>query len=272
MMQGIRIQKLNSYNRIISPDNAHIKKFVKLANDSQFRKNENLAVIYGEHLFIEAIKYGLIHQVFIFEDKIHEYSHILSNVSSDKICLVSLTVLKKMNTLDLATDIVALINMDLQPNIEKTAFNQDCLVLERVQDPGNLGVILRAACASGISHVVLSPLCADHYNPKVLRASQGVQFGLQIYSNIDLIQFLTSYQGQILAMVPSADNSLYDENLIVTTAFVLGNEGNGLSSGLLKQIKKHVKIPMLGKAESLNLAMAATIGLFEMSRQRIARE
>lgn len=260
-----------AFNHIGSKDNPLVKRIVRLANESKFRHSEEQAVIYGEHLLQEAIKYGLVEQVLILEDAVTKYQYLINLLTNPQaIKLVSIEIMRKLNILDSLSEIVAVIK--IKPILAEPSLTQDSLVLENIQDPGNLGTILRAAYASGITQIVLSPKSVDAYNPKVLRASQGIQFGLQIYTGIELAQWLTKYRGQVLAMVPQANLNLYQQDLLLTTALVLGNEGNGLSCELLAQLKNQISIPMLGGAESLNLAMAATIGLFEMSRQRVVNQ
>ncbi len=261
---------MQNYKQILSKDNALIKKVVKLAKDSKFRQDMQLAVIYGEHLVIEAICYGLIADLFILDSKIDKYLPFLTKLNAASIYMLNSELMAKINLLDTPTDIVATVKIKPEDDLGLVS-NQDCLILERIQDPGNLGTILRAANASGIKNVVLSKFSVDVYNPKVLRASQGIQFGLNIFSNVDLDQFITDYKGQLLALTPHAKNDLYAQDLTKTTALVLGNEGEGLSKDLLNRIKDHITIPMMGNSESLNLAMAATISIFEMSRQRLKR-
>jgi TrmH family RNA methyltransferase len=209
--------------------------------------------------------------VLILEDAVTKYQDLINSLTNPQaIKLVPIEIMRKLNILDSLSEIVAVIK--IKPTLAEPSLTQDSLVLENIQDPGNLGTILRAAYASGITQIVLSPKSVDVYNPKVLRASQGIQFGLQIYTEIELGQWLDKYRGQVLAMVPQANLNLYQQDLLLTTALVLGNEGNGLSRELLAQLKTQISIPMLGGAESLNLAMAATIGLFEMSRQRVVNQ
>ena len=259
---------MENYNLIVSKENSLVKKIVRLANERKFRENSKLAVIYGEHLIIEALKHNLVTHLIILEEELNNYQSLL-NEHSKLVCnIVSAEVMKKINVLDSMVDIAAVIKI-VEPGLMDNCFNQDCLVLENIQDPGNLGTILRAATASGVQNIILSKACVDLYNPKVLRASQGMQFGLNIYYEIDLGRFLSNYSGQVLAFTPHSDRDFYQQDLRLTSALVLGNEGNGLSDEILSQIKNQVSIPMLGDAESLNLAMATTIALFEMARQRL---
>jgi len=141
-------------------------------------------------------------------------------------------------------------------------------LLEDIQDPGNVGSMLRSAAAAGVHDVLLSKSCAFAWSPKVLRAAQGAHFALNIVEGADLLAFVAHYAGQVVALVPAVSKALYDLDLAKSTAFVIGNEGAGLSAELLAAVSVHATIPMPGKSESLNAAAAAAICLFEMARQR----
>lgn len=156
-----------------------------------------------------------------------------------------------------------------------------CLLLEDIQDPGNLGSMLRSAAAAGCDAVFLSPGCVDAWSPKVLRAAMGGHFVLRIYEQQDLPEVAKSFceqplrglpaypsAGTLLATSLHAKRSLYDCDLRGKVAFLIGNEGAGLSVGMLKLATQEISIPMPGKIESLNAAAAAAICLFEAVRQR----
>ncbi len=258
------------YSLIESKENNQIKYVVKLATDSKFRKASQQSVVYGYHLIEEAIRHQLLTRLYINGSKLSLYEGLIAKYNlADKVVLVLDKVMHKMNLLDSVTDCVGLINIS-QTELHITQ-DESYILLETIQDPGNLGTIFRVARAGGINNVVLSSKSVDPYNPKVLRASQGIQFGLNIFTEIDLEQFISNYHGQALAMIPDAADSIYNVDFRVPTAIVLGNEGNGLSENLKSRLKNHVSIPMCGEAESLNLAMAATVAVFEMSRQRIIK-
>jgi len=266
------IKEVIIYHRIESKDNQQLKYFVRLGTETKFRKQSQQAIIYGRHLIEEAIKANLICQLFILDDAIDSFEEILTTYKdvNNKITLLNKSLINKINLLDSSIDCAAIINVKyVHLNQHIVDSNSDYIVFENIQDPGNLGTILRAAQASGINNVIISSNSADIYNPKVIRASQGIQFGLNIISDVNIPDFLFQYKGQVLAMMPTATESLYTCNLTMPTVFLLGNEGNGLSEGIKQFATKQITIPMLGNAESLNLAMAATIAVFEMSRQKL---
>ena len=143
-----------------------------------------------------------------------------------------------------------------------------CLLLENIQDPGNLGSILRTAVAAGVLHVFLSKGSVFAWAPKVIRAGMGAHFFLSIFEGVEVGEFTHSFRGSVVALEPRAEVSLYDLDLRGPVAWVLGNEGAGLSEGARRLATHRVRIPMPGPAESLNVAAAAAICLFEQIRQR----
>lgn len=256
------------YKKIESRDNQLIKKIVRLARERRYRQDENKAVIYGEHLVSEALRYGLLQELILLDSVQNKYEHFKDS-SLSIIHLVDEMVMKKINLLDSPVDIVGVITLPSLQNIDHQ-FSGDWVVLENIQDPGNLGTILRAVRAAGIKQVFISRESVDIYNPKVLRASQGIQFGLQVITGGSVNEFIAAYNGQLLAFTPRGIKNLYQQDLALPTALLFGNEGAGLSQSIMELCANQVMIPMQGDAESLNLAMAATVAVFEMSRQRMA--
>lgn len=254
-------------NLITSVSNNKIKQIVKLAHSRAYRYELGLAVIYGRHLIEESIKYDLLDSVFISQAKNEDYADILQNISDNNIYSVNDDVLSKINISDSATDIIGLIRIK-SGKISDAVYENDCVILDNIQDPGNLGTILRSCAACGINNIILSKSCVDQYNIKVLRASQGIQFELNIIISADIAKFIDSYKYEVIATMPNAKESIYTHELYRPCAWLFGNEGNGISSPLLSCVTHQLSIPMPGIAESLNVAMASTICLFEMLRQR----
>jgi TrmH family RNA methyltransferase len=166
---------------------------------------------------------------------------------------------------DTPTGLLAMIDI---PETPMTSPTGDCLVLDAVQDSGNLGTLLRAAWATGAPDVLLTAGCAQAWSPKVLRAGQGAHFGLRIREQCDLADALRGYPGKIVATRLDATQSLFALDLRGPVAWLFGNEGAGLSPSASSLATDAVRIPMPGAAESLNVAMAATVCLFEQVRQR----
>jgi len=144
-----------------------------------------------------------------------------------------------------------------------------CVMLENIQDAGNLGSILRSSAAAGIRTVLLSQGCAFVWSPKVLRAGMGAHFGLELFDNADLAAAAQRLSGRLICTSGHARKSLYEADLRGPLAWVFGNEGAGVSAELGAAAAEQVRIPMPGKTESLNVAAAAAICLFEQVRQRM---
>jgi RNA methyltransferase, TrmH family len=144
----------------------------------------------------------------------------------------------------------------------------DAVLLDGIQDPGNLGSILRSAAAAGFRQILLSADCAQAWSPKTLRAAMGAHFLLDIHERCDLLSFIGGYRGQAVTTALDAAIDLYSLDLKSPVAWVLGNEGQGVSEAVAQSTTLRVRIPMPGTTESLNVAAAAAICLFEAVRQR----
>ncbi|PKO63588.1 MAG: RNA methyltransferase, partial [Betaproteobacteria bacterium HGW-Betaproteobacteria-16] len=143
------------------------------------------------------------------------------------------------------------------------------LMLDSIQDPGNLGSLLRNAAAAGVDVVYLSEGCTEAWSPRALRGGQGAHFVLPIVEQVDLPTVIRNFDGKTLATTMHGA-SLYDQALSGKVAFVIGNEGAGLSQAVIGAATTQVTIPMPGKMESLNAAAAAAVCLFERVRQTLA--
>ena len=259
-------------HRIQSTQNEQLKHLAKLLNQAKYRREQQQTVLEGIHLltaYLDADNPFLEH-IYIPEHifGLPEITDILPRIPQHCISIVSNGLLKKISSLNNADDVMTLIRL---PHDKKLPETGDCVVLDNVQDSGNVGTVLRSAAASGITQVILGKGCADAFSPKVLRAGMGAHFLLQIYEHVSLSHWCQTYRHRLLATALSAHNpfSLYELDLNEPTAWIFGNEGAGISSELIALSHATVKIPMQGAIESLNIAQAATVCLFEQMRQRI---
>ncbi len=145
----------------------------------------------------------------------------------------------------------------------------NCLWLDRVQDPGNVGTLLRTAAAAGITHAYLSSGTASAWSPKVLRSAQGAHFIMSIYEHLDLLAERKKLAVPLVATALEHAQSLYALPLPPQCAWLVGNEGRGVAPELLDQADIRVFIPQVREVESLNVAAAAAICLFEQRRQHV---
>ena len=162
-----------------------------------------------------------------------------------------------------STGILALVKT---PNIAQPQKIEFALMLEDIQDPGNLGSILRTALGAGVQAVYLSKGCTDAWSPKALRGGQGAQFYLPMIEGADLLEAMQNFAGSTYATTMEGA-SLYAQDLTKPSAFIIGNEGAGLSSKLLNAANQKVSIPMHQHLESLNAGAATAVCLFERARQ-----
>ena len=143
------------------------------------------------------------------------------------------------------------------------------LLLDSVQDPGNLGTILRTAAAAGIQEIYCGPGTAAAWSPKVLRAGMGAHFVLEITEDVDLVQLIQQASVPVYATQPDALKTIYAADLSAPSAWLFGHEGQGVSEQLLALATERLAIPQSAQVESLNVAASVAICLFEQRRQQI---
>lgn len=253
---------------IQSSDNPFFKELAKLAASARNRKKSGKTLLDGAHLIASYLDAGckplhvLLNAHALQDDEI---TALLARLEGVPVTQLDDKLFAELSELKTKTGILALIDV---PVAEYAAGNF-VLLLEDIQDPGNLGSMLRSAGAAGCDAVFLSPGCADAWSPKVLRAAMGGHFCIRIYEGQDLIRVAAAFQGVRVATSLQAAQNLYECDLSGAVAFMIGNEGAGLSDQLLALSTHAVRIPMPGGVESLNAAAAAAICLFEAVRQRL---
>ena len=258
-----------SFKYISSRDNPLFKELFKLAGSARQRRKAGQTLLDGIHLVQAFLASGnkpqhlLVTQAALQD---HEVAALLKKLSGVPHTQLDDSLFADLSELKTPSGILALITLPT-PTVS-AAQSRFSLLLEDIQDPGNLGSMLRSAAAAGCDAVFLSKGCADAWSPKVLRAGMGGHFMLSVHESMDLPAVAAAFQGKLLAALPDAKINLYDCDLRGKLAFAVGNEGAGLSGGLLVAASQHVTIPMPGKVESLNVAAAAAICLFEAARQR----
>lgn len=220
----------------------------------------------------EAVAFKAAQQIFYTVTEDERTLKLLEQAASMqlKLTCVSEAVMKKIADTETPQGIIAVCRMQEQPLEQLLASGKLLLVLDRVGDPGNIGTMLRTADAAGVGGIILLKGTADIYAPKTVRSSMGSLFHVPVLSGVAEQEFIdnakkSGYQLLVTAL-DGADN-LYQADLKGRLAFVMGNEAGGVSASLLQQADKRVFIPMRGKAESLNVAMAAGIVMFEAMRR-----
>jgi TrmH family RNA methyltransferase len=160
--------------------------------------------------------------------------------------------------------------IDVPQLLPPTRIEQSAVLLDNLQDPGNMGSILRTAAAAGIRVICCSKGTVAAWSPKVLRAGMGAHFLLDIHENVDLSALVNQSRIPVVATSSHAAQQIYDVDLKRHVAWLFGHEGRGVSEALLTLATLRVAIPHLGNIESLNVAASAAICLFEQVRQRRA--
>ena len=254
---------------ITSRDNPLFKELKKLAGSSRQRQKVGQTLLDGAHLLQSYLATGNkpLH-VLVTETSTQdrEIAALLEKIPGLPLTQLTDSLFAELSELKTHAGILALIE---QPQTKVSiTHSQFCLLLEDIQDPGNLGSILRSAAAAGCDAVFLSKGCADAWSPKVLRAGMGGHFALSIHEAVDLLATAAEFPGKVLATSLKAKKNLYDCDLRGRLGIAVGNEGAGLSQSLLAAATQHVAIPMPGQVESLNVAAATAVCLFEAMRQR----
>ncbi len=265
---------------ITSRDNLFFKTLLKLASSPRLRHEIGQTLLDGIHLlqaYLATNKPAL--HLIINEAALqnNELSTLLEKNPSVPLTQFSNHLFAELSELKTPSGILALIEIPKPQHA--AAHSKFCLLLEDIQDPGNLGSILRSAAGAGCDAVFLSKGCADAWSPKVLRAAMGGHFRLAIHESVNLLSVAQTLPGKLFATSPHTTINLYQADLRGGIAFAIGNEGAGLSQDLLTAAHQLVSIPMssnsmsknstLGnKVESLNVAAATAVCLFEAARQR----
>ena len=247
---------------ISSRDNPDFRHLSALANDGRTRRATGETLLDGAHLIEEALSAGLsLGIVAVTEASLPAWS---GRVGAAPIVVVPEALLRNLSPVATPSGVVASLRVPVPVD---SAQSGDVLLLEDIQEPGNLGGMLRTAAAAGVGRVWLSRGCTEAWSPKALRGGQGAQFRLEVREGADLVAEATQLAIPVYAAALDAAQSLYELDLAQPVAFAFGNEGAGLSADL-RAVTTGFKIPMPGGTESLNVAAACAITLFERVRQR----
>ncbi|WP_379356862.1 MULTISPECIES: TrmH family RNA methyltransferase [unclassified Paenibacillus] len=263
----------NNHLFIGSPQNEKVKLWASLL-DKKNRDRTGLFIIEGVHLIQDAIQAGAGVETIIYDDEKGIPQQLDGAPYSDfpaNWIAASRTVIGKCTGTDTPPPIFAVLRkIEVK---EETLFKSKRLVvaLDGVRDPGNVGTIIRSADAAGADAVVLGKGCVDLYNPKTVRSTMGSLFHLPIVQG-DLQELLPKAKlegSKAIGTSLQAEHSCYSYDWLQPTWLIMGGESEGLSEDIRKLVDESVIIPMSGSSESLNVAMATTVLLFEAQRQRL---
>lgn len=252
---------------IESKDNSFFKQVRKL-KERKYRTKENKYLIEGFRLVQEGFKAGIeIEHVIIDEDsenRLHEY--LGEYIDCEKVYCMKNNLFSQLTATENPQGVIAVAKINDRRNELNGEFY---LLCDKLQDPGNLGTIIRTAHAAGVTGIILTKGTVDIYNDKTIRSTMGSIFYTPIIHDNDLSFTKELIQDGYSLVTTSLEESknFFDEDLNGKIILAVGNEGNGISEDVFDLATKKVKIPMPGGAESLNVAVAASIILFEKVRQ-----
>lgn len=263
---------MTNFQLIESRNNARIKTFKKL-KEKKHRTKEGQFLVEGFRLLEEAFKAGkTVHTVIYTEDKEDDFSrYIRPYLKKEEVLLASHEVIMELSSTVHPQGVVAIVSIDDRSG-EKIEFSYEdtslFIYLDGLQDPGNLGTIIRSAHASGAEGILLGRNTVDPFSEKAIRSSMGSIFHVPIYQGGEEMLSRLLGAGYKLAVTSLlARKNLYHEDLTGNLVVAIGNEGSGITEEIEKKAETLLKIPMPGGAESLNAAVAASIVLFERVRQ-----
>lgn len=258
----------NPSELITSDKNQSVKLIKALLTQARQRKKHTQTVIEGAHLMDAALRSSYpLQQVLVAESaQAHpEVQQILSLLPTDvSVLILADKLYQSIRSLGAGIDIMAIINIPM-PSLP--SITQDCLILNDVQDSGNVGTLLRTAAAVGIKNILCTSATAQAWSPKTLRAGMGAQFALHIYEDLSVTDILDKVKTPLLATSSHTDTLIYEHDLQAPIAWVMGHEGQGVCSELM-QCATPIALPQPNGQESLNVAIAGSLCLYETLRQR----
>ncbi len=260
---------------ISSRDNPLYKELKQLATSSQARRKAGRTLLDGVHLCEAYLLHLGVPPLCVVGQGAMANPEVLALVAQcddgGAQCIVLPDALyQALSQVEHGVNVLFVI--DTPQLMTPTVLHTSAVLLDNVQDPGNLGSILRSAAAAGITAVFCSVGTAFSWSPKVLRAGMGAHFLLQITENVDLAELIGKSSVPVLATSSHADRQLYEVDLTQPVAWLFGHEGQGVADDLLALATQQIGIPHQGAMESLNVAASAAVCFFEQVRQQRAHK
>lgn len=258
---------------ISSTSNAKVKNILNLKKSAKSRKEKQCFLVEGPRMVFEVPPH-LLAELYMTEEFYGKYEEQVLSMESQGIHyeLISENVCKHISDTKTPQGIVAIvryhtISLEHVLSLEE---NPLFIILENLQDPGNLGTIIRTGEGAGVTAVIMNQGCVDPYNPKVIRSTMGAIFRMPLLIVPDLFEVMDQLhqKGVRTYAAHLSGKRFYDYDYRNGSAFLIGNEGNGLSDELSSMATDRIRIPMKGEVESLNAAIAATVLMYETQRQR----
>lgn len=254
---------------ITSTSNQQVKEIVQLQKKSKARNQAGVFIVEGIRM-VQETPVDRLEKLYVTEGFYKKYKDALPKGCKPE--LVSDVVFAYMSDTKTPQGVLAVVRqMKHKAEDILNAENPHIMVLDNLQDPGNLGTIFRTAEAAGVNGLILSKDCVDIYNPKTIRSTMGAIYRMPFVYVEDILETIAEMKRKgitVYAAHLDGKNSYDKEDYSTGTAFLIGNEGNGLRDEVAVQADTWVQIPMAGQVESLNAAIAAAVLMFEVSRQR----
>jgi TrmH family RNA methyltransferase len=256
--------------RVTSRQNPRLREAARLLASSRDRRKAGRCVLEGEHLIgVYQARVGAPEFLLVVDERRDDprLAALAARMPPADVISVPAAMFAEISTLPAAVGVLAVVATPTGTPPAPARFH---LLLDDLQDPGNVGTMLRTAAAAGVDQVLLSKHCAFAWSPKVLRAAQGAHFLTTVVEDVDLAGWAARFRtagGHVLGTVPATGVDLYDAAIAWPLAVAIGNEGTGLSAALQAQADLRITIPMPGGMESLNAAAAAAVVLFEAVRR-----
>jgi len=252
--------------QISSTDNPVFKSIRRFTRSSRARRDEGKIILDGVHL-VRAYRerFGAAGMVLIVKQSAVSHPEIAALAEGTASVTMTDALFARASPVQSPLGILALAPL---PTVRAPSEDQGfAILLDGVQDPGNVGTILRTAAAAGARRADLSADCADPWSPKCLRAGMGAQFVLAVRQHESLARIARGLRATVLACTADAATSLFDVNLRGNIAFILGGEGAGICEEVMAAAKQSIRVPMRSGVESLNVGAAAAVCFYEWVRQ-----
>jgi RNA methyltransferase, TrmH family len=254
--------------RISSRQNAHVKQAHRLLESARERAKSGRTLLEGTRLigaYVE--RFGVRALTLLVNEqgaRRPEVRQLIEAIEPRRVYLLADELFDEITQVETPEGVTAIVEI---PRLETKSPDNFRVVLEGVQDPGNVGGLLRTAAAAGATSAYLAKGCADAWSPKSLRGGMGAQFVLPMRERVDLSTALSGFKGSVIATSPLAKKSIFEVDLTGPVAMIFGSEGRGVGEDWLKLATQLIHIPMARKVESINVAAAAAVCCFERLRQ-----
>lgn len=258
--------------RIASRGNPRFRSLWRLAHSARERRGGGEMLLDGVHL-IDAyvVAFGADALQLVVRSSAADREEVISRLRLARDALIlSDALFDEISPVETPTGLLAIASIPRPSSVAEADRNRFSVFLDGLQDPGNLGAVLRSAAAAGGRDVFLSARCADPWSPKCLRAGMGAHFHLALHDRVHLLDTAREFQGRLIAADSHGECGLFQADLDGTIGFIIGSEGAGIRPALLALAVERVRIPMAPGIESLNAAAAATLMFYEWRRRRSA--